>query len=135
MASGTSPNFFYETVKGVDSIIQDKYNLIVRDFDNNKDYSKVSKKSFDGIILTSQSDEDDAFIYNVLDKGIPLVVLNREVTGAKVINILSDIYSGAYKIVSYLIDCGHKDIAIIEGKEGFKSTENRREAFIKASIR
>ncbi|MDK2806425.1 MAG: LacI family transcriptional regulator, purine nucleotide synthesis repressor [Thermoanaerobacterium sp.] len=95
---GTSPSFFYETVRGVNSVIKKNYNLIIR------------------------------------GKGIPLVVLNREVNEKSVVNILSEEKTGAYNAVKYLIEKGHKEIAIIEGKEGFKSTIDRKDGFLKALI-
>ena len=98
------------------------------------DFNAINKKHFDGIIVMSQSAKDDFFIYNALEKQIPLVVLNREIQDAPIINILSDDRKGAYKAVSYLIEVGHKQIAIIEGKKGFKSSQERRDGFLQALI-
>lgn len=131
---GTSPSFFYETVRGVNSIIKGNYNLVVRGIDDYKDFTTINKKRFDGIILMSQSDKDNAFIYDVLQKQIPLVVLNREMSESSLINILSNDKEGAYKAVKYLVENGHKDVAIIEGEESFKSTNERRSGFMKALI-
>ncbi|WP_434631293.1 LacI family DNA-binding transcriptional regulator [Thermoanaerobacterium thermosaccharolyticum] len=131
---GTSPSFFYETVRGVNSVIKKNYNLIIRGIDEYQDYSSIEKNRFDGIILTSQSESDNEFMYYVLRKNIPLVVLNREVNEKSVVNILSEEKTGAYNAVKYLIEKGHKDIAIIEGKEGFKSTIDRKDGFLKALI-
>ncbi len=131
---GTSPSFFYETVRGVNSAIKKNYNLIIRGIDEYKDYSSIEKNRFDGIILTSQSESDNEFMYYVMRKGIPLVVLNREVNEKSVVNILSEEKTGAYNAVKYLIENGHRDIAIIEGKEGFKSTVDRKDGFLKALI-
>lgn len=134
ISQGTSPSFFYETVRGVNSAIEENYNLVVRGIDDYKDFTSINNKRFDGIVLMSQSDNDNAFIYHVLQKGIPLVVLNREVGESSLINILSDDKEGAFKAVKYLIENGHSDIAIIEGKEGFKSAIHRKEGFLKALI-
>ncbi|UOF90309.1 LacI family transcriptional regulator [Fodinisporobacter ferrooxydans] len=131
---GTSPSFFYETVRGVNSVITEDYNLVVRGIDAYNDFSAINDKRFDGIILMSQSDEDNALIYSVLQKKIPLVVLNRELEENSIINILSDDQVGSFKAVKYLIENGHRNIAIIEGKEGFKSTKERRDGFLKAFI-
>jgi LacI family transcriptional regulator len=134
ISQGTSPGFFYETVRGVNSVIEENYNLVIRGIDDYKDFMPINKKRFDGIILMSQSDKDNEFIYHVWQKEIPLVVLNREIEGDSLINILSDDKEGAFKAVNFLVENGHADIAIIEGKEGFKSTRQRKEGFIKALI-
>lgn len=131
---GTSPNFFYETVRGVNGVIRDKYNLIVRGIDDYKNYNNINNKNFDGLIIMSQSIHDNVFIYDVLNKGIPLVLLNRELEDVHITNILSDDKMGAYKAVEYLINQGHREIAIIEGKEGFKSSTERKQGFIEAII-
>jgi LacI family transcriptional regulator len=62
------------------------------------------------------------------------VVLNREIQDAQVINIISDDRSGVQNAVEYLISEGHRNIALIEGKEGFKSTYERKEGYMKALI-
>lgn len=134
ISNGTSPSFFADTVKGVNNVINENYNLFVRGIDDYKDYSSIHNKRFDGIILMSQSDGDNAFIYHVLQNDIPIVVLNREVNESSVINILSNDREGSYQAVKHLISNGHKDIAIIEGIKGFKSTIERREGYLKAVI-
>jgi LacI family transcriptional regulator len=131
---GTSPTFFFETVRGVNSVIKKNYNLIIRGIDDYKDYSSIEKNRFDGIIIMSQSESDNEFIYHVLHKNIPIVVLNREINEKSVVNILCEEKTGAYNAVKYLIENGHRDIAIIEGKEGFKSTVDRKDGFLKALI-
>jgi DNA-binding LacI/PurR family transcriptional regulator len=134
LKQGTSPSFFYEAVKGVNSVISDKYNLVVKGTDDYKDLSSINKKSFDGIIFMSQSINDSAFIYKIIEKEIPLIVLNTEIHANAVINIISDDYSGAYKAVELLIKNNHRNVAIIEGKKGFKSSQYRKEGYIQALI-
>lgn len=131
---GTSPSFFYETVRGANTVIKDSYNLVVRGIDDYKDFHNVNKKSFDGIIVMSQSIKDNTFIYHVLNAGIPTVVLNRPFTENFVVNIISDDREGAYRVIEHLVKNGHRDIAIIEGKEGFRSTEERKEGYLNALI-
>jgi DNA-binding LacI/PurR family transcriptional regulator len=132
--SGTSSSFFVETVKGVNRIINENYNLYIKGIDDLVDYSFVHNKRFDGIILMSQSELDDDFIYHTTQQNIPLVVLNREVKTNTITNILSNDQEGSYQAVKYLIKQGHKDIAIIEGIKGFQSSMERREGYLKALI-
>lgn len=129
---GTSSSFFHDTVRGVNSVVNSRYNLVIKGIDDYDDYSFINKKSFDGIITMSQSLKDEVFISKVLEREIPQVVLNREVSGLSVINILSDDKKGAFNAVEYLISQGHKDIGIIEGKENFKSTVERRQGYLDA---
>lgn len=134
VSQGTSPSFFFEIVSGINSVISKNYNLVVRGIDDYRDFSTINDKSFDGIILMSQSDSDNGFIYHVMDNKIPLVVLDRNVAEESIVNILSDDAEGAFKAVKYLIENGHSDIAIIEGEKEFKSSKERKNGFIKALI-
>jgi len=130
----TSSSFFYDTVRGVNSVIKESYNLVVRGIDDYKNFTFVNKRSFDGIILMSQSNSDNAFIYYLLEKKIPLVVLNRDIDESSIVNILSSDKKGTFEATKYLIQNGHKSIAIIEGKKGFNSTIERKNGFLQALI-
>ncbi|TXK85738.1 LacI family DNA-binding transcriptional regulator [Paenibacillus sp. N3.4] len=132
LSKGTSAGFFYEAIRGVNSVIQDRYQLIVKGIDDYTHFQSITRKSFDGMIIVSQSDDDQAFIDHAAAKGIPLAVLNRPVDTQGVLNVLSDEEQGAFLAVSYLIEQGHKRIALIEGRSGFKSAQNRKDGFERA---
>ncbi|MDQ1913109.1 LacI family DNA-binding transcriptional regulator [Paenibacillus sp. GD4] len=130
--TGTSAGFLYESIKGVNDVIKDQYNLIVRGIDDYRSYHKINRKSYDGLIVMSQSESDQAFIEYVTQKDIPLVVLNRRVDSVEVMNLVPDDQSGAYQVVEYLLRMGHRRIGIIEGKTGFRSTLERRAGYEEA---
>jgi LacI family transcriptional regulator len=132
LQTGTSAGFFYETVRGVNSIVREGYNMVVRGIDDYEHFRSIHRKSFDGVIVMSQSSKDDPFLRHLADADIPHIVLNRRVEGLKGMNILSDDRQGAYKAVAHLIGQGHRRIAIIEGKEGFQSTTERKDGYLKA---
>lgn len=134
LTEGTSSSFLSEVIRGVNRIISKNYNLFVKGIDELSDFTTIHRRRYDGIILMSQSEGDDEFIDYALAQEIPLVVLNREVDVSPVINILSKDRDGAYEAVSHLIKIGHHQIAIIEGRKGFKSTMERREGYLKALI-
>ncbi|MDQ0900036.1 MULTISPECIES: LacI family DNA-binding transcriptional regulator [unclassified Paenibacillus] len=134
LSKGTSAGFFYEAIRGVNSVIQDRYQLIVKGIDDYTSFHSITKKSFDGIVVVSQSDDDQAIIDHIASKGIPQVVLNRPVETSGVLNVLSDEEQGAFLAASYLIEQGHKRIALIEGRKGFKSAQNRKDGFERAMM-
>lgn len=129
---GTSSGFMYNTIRGADEVIKEQYNLVVRGIDGLTGYGIVSKKNYDGILVMSQSDKDDAFIRHVVGQDIPVVVLNRKVEGMDVANIVSDDRQGACRLVEHLIQSGHRKIAIIEGKAEFRSTSVRKLGYLDA---
>ena len=132
ISNGTSSSFLADTIKGVNSMITNEYNLFIRGIDDYEDYTSINSQRFDGIILMSQSVSDNSFIYHVLQKEIPLVVLNREVEETSIPNVLSNDTEGARMAVEYLITNGHHDIAIIEGTPSFKSSHMRKEGYLQA---
>lgn len=132
LKEGTSSTFFYETIKGVHSELEDPYHLVVKGIDDVMDRSMLTNKRYDGIILMSQSAADQEFIDDIMEKGIPLVVLNRLVEHGNFTNILSDDEHGAYNMVEHIIQLGHRNIGIIEGKQTFQSTKRRMAGFMKA---
>lgn len=129
---GTSAGFFYEAVRGVNSVIQDRYQLIVKGIDDYTSFHSITRKNFDGIIAVSQSADDQPFIEHAAKKEIPIVVLNRPVETPGVLNVLSDEEQGAFQAVSYLIGQGHRRIALIEGRPGFQSAQNRKDGYERA---
>ena len=129
---GTSASFFQEIVAGVNQETHNNYNLVINAIDQYKNYSEINKNNFDGIILVSQSNEDDLFIKEVIKKGIHLVVINRKVQGIDVVNIVSDDEASAYGGVSSLISRGHREIGFIEGRASFESSKLRKKGYIRA---
>lgn len=132
LQTGTSAGFFYETVRGVNSVVREGYNLVVRGIDDYDHYRAIHRKSFDGVIVMSQSPKDEPFLAHLGTSGIPHIVLNRKVEGLNGVNILSDDAQGSYKAVEHMILQGHRRIAIIEGPEIFQSTFERRAGYLKA---
>ncbi|MCY8838256.1 LacI family DNA-binding transcriptional regulator [Bacillus atrophaeus] len=135
ITNGTSHSFFADTIKGVNRVISEEYNLFVRGIDDLKSYDTINQIRYDGIILMSQSDIDNSFIYHIREKNIPLVVLNRDIDDRSITNILSNDKEGSQQAVEYFIKNGHREIAIIEGIEGFKSSQQRKEGYLSALIR
>ena len=130
--TGTTANFFLNSVRGVTSVIRGRYTLAVEAIDDLEDFQQISTRNFDGIIVMSQSPKDDEFIAHVLKQKIALVVLNREIVGQKVTTVLSDDLQGAYNVTRYIIEQGHRKIGIIEGKPEFRTTYKRKQGFLNA---
>lgn len=132
LSNGTSSSFLSETIKGVNTVIDENYNLYIKGIQDFKDFSMITRKRFDGIILMSQSDSDNSFIYHVIEKEIPLVVLNRQIEERSVVNVLSNDQEGVYEAIQLFIQHGHQNIAIIEGTPHFKSSQERKNGYLKA---
>ncbi len=128
--NGTSPFVFQTVINNVYRNIDKKYNVIVKGIDT-YEQNTINPKNYDGVIVVSQKVDDDDFIEEILKKEIPLVVINRKVD-FDVINVFTDESIGTFKGVEELIKKGHKNIAIIEGRENFDSTKMRRKGYLEA---
>ncbi|GMQ62685.1 LacI family DNA-binding transcriptional regulator [Vallitalea maricola] len=128
---GTSPSFFYSSIKGVNRLMKERnYNLVVKAIDDlNGDYSIVNSKHYDGILVVSQKIQDDEFIKYIGTLNIPVVVLNRKINIEGTTCVYSEDRDGAYQAVKYLTNLGHKRIGLIKGKEGFLNSSERLEGY------
>lgn len=127
---GTSNNFLVDAIKSINHVLSEDYNLIISAIDSIRNLENVQPWRYDGILIMSQSDEDNSFIYHIQSKGIPCIVLNRQLDDPNVVNVTAHDREGVQKVVDQIITLGHRRIAIIEGKAGFKSTSERRQGFI-----
>ena len=59
------------------------------------------------------------------ESGIPVVLIDRDIKGARFDGVFVDNYGGAYDGVSALIQNGHKKIAVIAGPSTSKPGKER----------
>lgn len=132
ISEGTSDTFFHEIVKGISKVIDKEYNLVIRGIDDYKNSHPIDKRNFDGIIVVSQSKNDDKFIQTVIEKNIPTVVINRYIENEGLVNIVPNDTKGSYDAVTHFIKNNHKKIAMIEGNKEFESNLYRKKGYLKA---
>lgn len=130
ISKGTSPYVFQTVINSVYKNIDKRYNVIVKGIDMYEE-NTINPKNYDGILVVSQMAKDDDFIKEIIEKSIPVIVINRKVKH-EVINVYTDESVGTYKGVEELIKNGHKEIAVIEGAKSFDSTKMRRKGYLDA---
>lgn len=131
---GTSSSFLVDAIKGISHVLDENYNLTVHGIDGVHNFGNIQPQRFDGILVMSQSDEDNAFIYHVKTVGIPLVVLNRQLEDPGIMNVVANDREGVKEAIDYVVSQGHRRLAVIEGKPGFKSSTERKQGFIDSLI-
>ena len=127
---GTSSSFLVDVIKGVNSILDENYSLAVNGIDTLVHFDKVNTQRFDGIIVLSQSDTDNAFIYYIKQTGIPMVVLNRQIDDPEIFNVSASDCHGVEKAIDAAIRLGHRKIGYINGKDSFRSSVERKQGFM-----
>jgi DNA-binding LacI/PurR family transcriptional regulator len=61
----------------------------------------------------------------------PLVLVNNELAGPQVLSVRMDNAGGAHAAVTYLRQLGHRRIAFVAGPEGGRSTQERRDGYVR----
>lgn len=119
----TSPFVLHDVLTGVYDVVGSRYNVVVKGIDMHQK-GDLNPSFYDGIVLLSQRSEDSKFIDEVLEKGIPMVAICR-IIPYNVPNVVTDEAKAMERGMDYLLDRGHRNIAVIEGIPGLDSTTLR----------
>jgi DNA-binding LacI/PurR family transcriptional regulator/fructoselysine-6-P-deglycase FrlB-like protein len=114
----TNP-FFAQLARGVEEITWNNgYTLILANTD--EDVARecaiiqaLQEKQVDALIIVPASSNNAPHLFELLRQGIPIVLVDREVTDLPVDKVMVDNEEGAYNAVSHLIKLGHSRIAIL----------------------
>ena len=88
-------------------------------------------KKVDGIILVPGSDQGEHIKF-LLERNIPLVLLDKAVSGVETDLVLVNNFEGSKQMVEYLIGLGHREIGIISGPLNTTTGKDRYEGYITA---
>jgi len=127
-----------EITKGAEDIAsKNKLNIILcnSDYDHIKEleYLKILiQKRVDGILIIPYADEN--YLNKILkDYDVPCVLLDtKPLKGTSRSYVYTDHKYGAYLATKYLIELGHKRIAIINGPEIHSPCKQMEEGYLKA---
>lgn len=132
----TNP-YFMQIVKGVESVVTTKgYNIILGSTNENptqelKLLRLLNEKRVDAIILAT-CDNDGSYIKQLIEQGIPIVMVDRKIEGVNTDIIVEDNFSASYNLTNYLIKKGHKKISIVNGLLNISTGKERFEGFKRA---
>ncbi|MGC9064858.1 MAG: LacI family DNA-binding transcriptional regulator [bacterium] len=132
----TNP-FFTQVVRGIEDVLSVVgYSLLLCNADENiekeANYLRVlQNKKVDGIIL-APTGGDHKIIRGIIDRGIPLILIDRLIDGLEADGVIIDNISGAYEGVLHLIYEGYTRIGIITGPLEVMTARERLEGYKKA---
>ncbi|MFQ5343324.1 MAG: LacI family DNA-binding transcriptional regulator [Anaerolineae bacterium] len=112
--------FFAEVARGIEDLCFDLgYNVILCNSDQNRDKERtyidlLTEKRVDGIVFVAAGGHAK-HLQSVLERGVPVVVVDRELQDIQCDRVLTDNWSGGRKATDHLIQRGHKRIACIAG--------------------
>lgn len=110
------------------------YGMIICDSNNDKDVEEQNirflvEKKVDGILVVPVS-TDDGFLDVAKRADIPVVTLDRSISGAQLDCVTIDNVAASQSAVEYLIERGHKRIAAIYSEE--YTGKHRRDGYRRA---
>ncbi len=117
----TNP-FFTAVTRGVeDEINRHGYHTILSNTDEDPEREDeylrlLSARQIDGLIIAPARAHSDRLL-RVNEAGVPIVLIDRGATGVPAPVVCVDNEGGAYQAVKYLIELGHRRIAILMGME------------------
>jgi LacI family transcriptional regulator, galactose operon repressor len=133
--------FFSTIVRAVEAtLIKRDYNLIVCDSD--EDISKeishahvLFQRRVDGMIVSPTASPEgigSKAAKMISERNVPLVLIDRLVPGIKVPAVLADNIGGTFDATKYLLELGHKRVAVIVGRKTLGSMSARMEGYRRA---
>jgi LacI family transcriptional regulator len=104
------------------------------DEDESKELKNISlllQQQVDGILLVPALSKADTVNF-IHGHKVPVVVLDRHIPGTSADIVRCDSVEGAFKLVSYLLELGHRQIAILTGPEGASTADDRLKGYKQA---
>lgn len=106
-------------------------NVMLCSTDNNTEKERnylalLTSQRVDGLVVASAF-RSTVLLQETIERGIPSVLIASEIPQLSINTVTVDDYKGGYLAASYLLDLGHKDIAIIS--ENVRSNEPRLAAY------
>lgn len=129
--------FFISVLEGFEKNNNDNgYNTIICNSDKNYDHEvdyiqMLLEKRIDGIAISTVS-KNYEHIKQIINKKVPLILIDRKINDLNVDVICGDNYNGTIELIDHLISLGHKNIAIITGPLHLSTSSERLSGYKKA---
>lgn len=113
-------NFTYEVICGINDYVgQIDYDLVVFNTSTTKQKEKsyiqlCRERRIEGVIIQGIK-TDDIYLQEIINSDLPCVLVDIPIETETVGYVTTDNIQGAKQAVKYLIDTGHKHIAMING--------------------
>ena len=129
--------FFAEVARGIeDTAFENGYSLILCNSDRNLGkeafYTNVLvEKRVDGILFLAAGVSTERIV-DLQQRGIPVVVVDRELPASNVDSVVTDNAGGGWSATRHLIDLGHQRIGHIAGPSDLRLSKYRSTGYCKA---
>lgn len=86
-------------------------------------------RSVDGVMFASATLGSNV-VHKLVENGVPVVLVNRDVEGVRVDRVLSDNYGGGRLAAHHLVNSGHRRIGLILGPQNTSTSRDRERGFL-----
>ncbi len=130
---------FPPLVRGIEHHLQPQgYTALLANTDGDPDveaaaFASLSSRRVDGFILATGRREPQAFLAAAHERGIAVVMANREAGGVPFPVVMADNAMGETAAVEHLVGLGHRRIVHLAGPASFSTTRTRAQAFAAAT--
>lgn len=134
---GISHPFFQEVVQGVVATTEAYDRNVIfstvsqREFEEAPIFRKMFERRLEGLIIMGVSEKHPA-VARIVDSGIPAMFIDVAIRRARVANVRSDNFGGAFAAASHLLDLGHTEIAFLNEVADAAIFRERHAGFVAA---
>ena len=127
--------YYSELIRSVQEVaLANGYDLIACSSMGGRDSTAVKflrEKRADGAIILAPNIRNDVLIETAGPR-FPIIVMDREISGDNLVNVLVDGEQGGYTATRHLIDAGHRNIAYISGPNDSYDSQLRYQGYLQA---
>jgi len=129
--------FFTAVARGIEDVAyQHGYSLILCNSDEDAEKERLyldvmRAEAVAGVILATTV-EDNPGVRQLMDNGIPVVAMDRQLTDPNIDSVLVDSVQGTVDLMSHLIELGHRRIGFIGGPVTITTMRERRDGYLLA---
>ena len=129
----TNP-LFPPIVRGIEDALADSgYTVLTANTDNDpartsSNFTAMLARQVDGFIVATAL-LDDPFMHEAAQRGVPMVLVNRQTEHLDVSAVAGDDATGITRTVQHLVSLGHRDIAHVAGPLSVSTGTVRQRAF------
>ena len=125
--------FYGEIIRAVEARAREYgYGLLFSIIEDSQIPRMVTDSQVRGVLILGGSPTNDALAAALVQRGMPLVLVDNYVPGLQADCIVPDNEGGGALALQHLIDLGHRRIAIIEGPRKYKTLTDRLRGALRA---
>lgn len=132
-----SNNYFMDIARGVESVISPLgYSLIFCSTDENAEkelklLNALNDKRVDFVILASSTRQSEK-LKEFINQGMNVILIDTSIKDLETDIVVEDNFNATYKLISYVIDQGHRRIGAINGFMSVSTAKERYNGFLQA---